>query len=717
MLFAFSSCDAVLNSLSTDEENNQNKTEQKDDKKDPSNTGDEESNGNEGGTETKVPTSLADFVGTVYLVDSYMYYFFKDANTIITCTDWGNDRYGDIEEKEIGKDGTFCDSGLDCKIKVADGKLIMYRSERWEAEKADDTEGLYGNWEWKDEGAENPNPKSYVVTETTISIYGEEKPYTLKDGLLIGSDNEPIAYYDGTHLSVGFFRNLTKVTDSAKLKKIKKAILGDDYVEEGEDSGEGNGGEGGEETKVPTSLADFVGTSLVYSEDPDWYYNYYMYVKDADTIVTCSKNNETGKYWISEDKVQEDGSFWSDALTLSFKIKVVAGKLILYRSNVYYEKDTYADVKKDETEGLYGTWEFEDAAAEHPYPKTYVITKETFSYDECGYEDYDEKNATTKSYTLDDGLLISDGEVFAYYDGTSLYTIGVLELKKVAEETLAEEIKKHAIDPDKDDDEEEEDPEPYIPDNPEEPVEPEEPEEQLYKGEETEDSVLAKDAGYFEISSVEDFDTIRRVICDGTNIIKTNLGYNVEATKANYKIMNDIDVTGKWNKLNVYGKDFEGVIDGQGHTIKGLTGYLFHDTKNKPIVKDLILEDYVFYTNYGDNSPLGLQFHGYAIGVQVIGTKPYGTSWNNNFPILTRNGTTVGCIYTYPDTVVLTDKSNEVATVDGNTSATAEKVAALNTEIIEWNTGKQTTDILYCNWHFEIADGKYVLVSGAPAQN
>ena len=122
----------------TDEENNQNKTEQKDDKKDPSNTGDEESNGNEGGTETKVPTSLADFVGTVYLVDSYMYYFFKDANTIITCTDWGNDRYGDIEEKEIGKDGTFCDSGLDCKIKVADGKLIMYRSERWEAEKADD---------------------------------------------------------------------------------------------------------------------------------------------------------------------------------------------------------------------------------------------------------------------------------------------------------------------------------------------------------------------------------------------------------------------------------------------------------------------------------------------------------------------------------------------------------------------------------------------------
>ena len=83
MLFAFSSCDAVLNSLSTDEENNQNKTEQNDDKKDPSNTGDEESNGNEGGTETKVPTSLADFAGTVYLVDSYMYYFFKDANTII----------------------------------------------------------------------------------------------------------------------------------------------------------------------------------------------------------------------------------------------------------------------------------------------------------------------------------------------------------------------------------------------------------------------------------------------------------------------------------------------------------------------------------------------------------------------------------------------------------------------------------------------------------
>ncbi len=208
-----------------------------------------------------------------------------------------------------------------------------------------------------------------------------------------------------------------------------------------------------EETKVPTSLADFAGTALVYREDPDWYYNYYMYVKDADTIVTCSKKNETGEYWISEDKVQEDGSFWSDALTWSFKIKVVAGKLILYRSNVYYEKDIYADVKKDETEGLYGTWEFEDAAAERPYPKTYVITKETFSYDECGYEDYDEKNATTKSYTLDDGLLISDGEVFAYYDGTSLYTIGVLELKKVSEETLAEEIKKHAIDPDKDDDE------------------------------------------------------------------------------------------------------------------------------------------------------------------------------------------------------------------------------------------------------------------------
>ena len=477
----------------------------------------------------------------------------------------------------------------------------------------------------------------------------------------------------------------------------------------------------GEETKVPATLADFAGTSLVYSEDPDWYYNYYMYVKDADTIVTCSKNNETGKYWISEDKVKEDGSFWSDALTWSFKIKVAAGKLILYRSNVYYNEDIYADVKKDETEGLYGTWEFEDAAAERPYPKTYVITKETFSYDECRYEDYDEENATTKSYTLDDGLLISDGEVFAYYDGTSLYTIGVLELKKVAEETLAEEIKKHAIDPDKDDDdEEEEDPEPYIPDNPEEPedpVEPEEPEEQLYKGEETEDSVLAKDAGYFEISSVEDFDTIRRVICDGTNIIKTNLGYNVEATKANYKIMNDIDVTGKWNKLNGYGKDFEGVIDGQGHKIIGLTGYLFQDTKNTPIVKDLILEDFVFYTNYGDNSPLGLQFHGYAIGVQVIGTEPDGTSWNKNFPILTKNGTTVGCIYTYPDTVVLTDKSNEVATVDGNTSATAEKVAALNAEIVEWNAEKQITDILYCNWHFEESEGKYVLLSGAPAQD
>ncbi|MCR4733971.1 MAG: hypothetical protein K5829_03065 [Treponema sp.] len=33
-----------------------------------------------------------------------------------------------------------------------------------------------------------------------------------------------------------------------------------------------------EETKLPTSLADLVGTSFIYSEDPNWL-NVYVYVK------------------------------------------------------------------------------------------------------------------------------------------------------------------------------------------------------------------------------------------------------------------------------------------------------------------------------------------------------------------------------------------------------------------------------------------------------
>ena len=462
MLFTFSSCDALLGALNNLDNQENNNTEQQDDENEPADTGDEEGKGNEGETETKIPTTLADFAGTsfVYSEDPdwlFNYYMYvKDGKTIVSCIKVNSTGEYGVSEDKVEEDGYFFSNAFTktLKIKVIAGRLFTYSSnmgdegDSFANEKQDERAGVYGTWKYS-EYFEDPNAVYTEITETTIKI-GEEpaKTYTLKDGLFIcgeGNNEQIVAYYDGTDLFTIGMLKLVEITDEAKAKEIKKAILGDEYVDD-------EGGSG-EETKVPTSLADFVGTSFVYREDPDWYYNYYMYVKDADTIVTCSKTNETGEYWISEDKVQEDGSFWSDVLTWSFKIKVVAGKLILYRSNVYYKEDLYADVKKDETEGLYGTWEFEDAAAERPYPKTYVITKETFSYDECGYEDYDEENATTKSYTFDDGLLISDGEVFAYYDGTSLYTIGVLELKKVAEETLAEEIKKHAIDPDKDDDE------------------------------------------------------------------------------------------------------------------------------------------------------------------------------------------------------------------------------------------------------------------------
>lgn len=354
---------------------------------------------------------------------------------------------------------------------------------------------------------------------------------------------------------------LTLIAVIAMLFAYSSCVVSSNNNDE-EQKGPDNGSE--KETKVPESLADLVGESFIYYESTS--YTKYVYVKDAKTLSFLQKEDGNDSWWTEDSEVGDDGRFYNEIVQGPTAMKIADGRFFMYFSEVCYRDVWACEKDDDDKEALTGTWMYWESWAENPHPKKYVITEDKITeYYVSSYSDTETED-WTKNYTLKEGLLLdSDNNIIAYYDGENLHTNGIRELTKITDSAKAEEIKKAALgENESEDDEGGDDPDPAVPDNPNDSEDPEEPEEQLYKGEEKTDPVLAKNAGYVEIKTVEDFDTVRRVICDGTNIIKTNLGYNIEATKATYKIMNDIDVTGKWNKLNVYGKDFEGVIDGQG---------------------------------------------------------------------------------------------------------------------------------------------------------
>ncbi|MCR4953092.1 MAG: hypothetical protein K6A43_03360 [Treponema sp.] len=643
MLCAFSGCDALLSSLMNGEQEEPEK-EQPDSQKEKDDNG---------GEETKLPTSLADLTGTsfIYTEDPNwmnVYVYVKDSKTLtfVSNNPKNEDSKYNSSDSEVDEAGRFLSDATTrfYSMKIIDGRLFFYYSssayeiedegkDSWACEKDDKSEGLIGSWMYLEDW---PYSTKYVVTEDKITQYSVDKEegttekewsktYTLKNGLLLDSDNNIIAYYDGINLHTEGITELTKITDAAKAEKIKKAALGDDYVDDDEGGEEpetiedlvgtyfqeeyldayfylkdastvvlfdvnseeayeetlndgkfkiqiftykftggkciayrdsikvatkqdvtgeylgtwfasdpingiytytviftedkvsiidndeettrdykytykdglfhlengddemylylendnlyldtcivnsakpeeikptilnaindkaGSGeNQGGEETKVPTSLADLVGSAFIMEENPN-YLNYYLYVKDANTIVTCAKDNFNGKWWTGENELEDNGYFYSCFDHMGRKIKVAAGKFIILGASVSNrEKDRYEAWKVDGTDGLYGFWEWANPGYENYVLTTFKITEDTFSEFECdGYENWDKYSswAETKSYKLNDGLLIGDdGEIIAYYD-TALHTYGVEELTKVTDEAVLATIKKSTLDP------------------------------------------------------------------------------------------------------------------------------------------------------------------------------------------------------------------------------------------------------------------------------
>ncbi len=250
------------------------------------------------------------------------------------------------------------------------------------------------------------------------------------------------------------------------------------------------------------------------------------------------------------------------------------------------------------------------------------------------------------------------------------------------------------------------------------PIDYSEKTEPLYNGELLEDEFIPEEAKWFEIKTLEDVEYLNRVTEKGTGILKTSLGYKIDASKANYKLMTDIIISELPFSFNIlFNFVLYGVFDGQGHKITGLNKNkndqkLFYGISKTSVIKDLIIDDYVYHsTTYSGDVPFTFNGNeGTFIGVQISGTgikKDY-------YPIT--KGKTVGCIYTYPDTNYFKITDKNIATVNGKNKASSTKIASLNAEIITWNTGKATTDPLYCDWHFEESNGSYVLVVGAPKE-
>jgi len=424
MLFAFSSCDALLDIIGNQEEQPQEEEPEE---------------------EPKIPTSLADFAGETFVCyenpeTGYgTFAYVKDEKTIYFLRI--DDDFSYSEDSEIGDSGIFWNEvfGRARAMKIIDGRFFIYLSstnyeietyheDLHACEKQDDSEGLIGTWRYNDPG-EHPRPCDYEITTDTITQYRVDidentrskewsKTYTEKNGLLLDSDNDILAYYDGKSLHTEGINELIKITDAAKAKKIKKAA-----------------GIKDEDEKDPESTAikidDVVGNVYFLQNSPestvnDNQVNLY-YIDDSTTITQFYQNSS---YYdndlpmknminaIKDDVINISYSYYSgdqncietDTKTLSYA--VYDNSIIAYDTG-----ESFPLTKTSGGDGLYGTWE---------------VTFEYYQWGEYHTKtvklEIDETTANSEKYTNDNGFIsIKHGEdMYAdcenfYYDGKTVY--------------------------------------------------------------------------------------------------------------------------------------------------------------------------------------------------------------------------------------------------------------------------------------------------------
>ena len=222
ILFAFSSCDELLNSLANSEEQDQTKTEQKNDDNDSTDTGNEEGNG-EGGEETESEKSGIDgMVGKLFYQQTkskkqigdgrYLYFesstkvtqFLDDiASTgqfipVITKSASIKDN---VLEFSYTEDDWYYNQVNPLKLVFIDNVIIAY-SEVQDTiyTKTSDGEGLYGSWEYIDK---NENIRTFIIDETKAGTEEEEMyEYTNENGLIMYGEgwDSGCCYYDGKNL-------------------------------------------------------------------------------------------------------------------------------------------------------------------------------------------------------------------------------------------------------------------------------------------------------------------------------------------------------------------------------------------------------------------------------------------------------------------------------------------------------------------------------------
>lgn len=413
MLFAFSSCDALLDIIGN-QENQTEKEKEDDDKPEP---------------ETKVPTTLADFAGETFVCyenpeTGYgTFAYVKDEKTIYFLRI--DDDFSYSEDSEIDESGIFWNEvfGRAHAMKIVDGRFFIYiSSSNYEietyhedlhaCEKQDDSAGLIGTWRYCDT-SDHPRPCDYEITTNTITKYVLDdsdydtrtqewsKTYTEKNGLLLDSDNDILAYYDGESLHTEGINELIKITDAAKAKKIKKAILGDEYVDD----------EGG--NTIPKTFEDCIGT---YHYWKDYYYEeteYYAYIKDKKTIILYNIADKSLKESINYGEGFDGFMPWDIGIDVRPN-----GELVCYRTMFGHA------IKTDDKEGLYGNW-IDQTEQEHEF----VIDENTVNgvkyVNKSNFLDFEDN-----SYSYD-----------LYYDGEYLWTEGAGEFKRVDEKDLSAEIK------------------------------------------------------------------------------------------------------------------------------------------------------------------------------------------------------------------------------------------------------------------------------------
>lgn len=425
MLCAFSGCDALLSSLMNGEQEEQEKEQPDSQKEKDDNVGEE----------TKVPTSLADLVGTSFIFREdpnwmYVYVYVKDSKTLTFVINNPNNEDSKYYsyDSEVDEEGRFYadEIGRPSVMKIVDGRWFFYFSEAssdgdsWACEKDDESEGLIGSWMYLEEW---PYSKKYVVTEDKITQYRVDKEertteekwsktYTLKNGLLFDSDNNIIAYYDGKILHTQGINEFTKITDSAKAKEIKNAALGDEYKDDDE-GGIGEGGENEGETTIPKTFEECIGT---YHYWKDYYYGeteYIAYIKDSRTIILYNIADKSIKTSTNYGEGFEDFMPWDLAIDVRPN-----GELVCYRTMFDHA------IKTDDKEGLYGNW-IDQTEQGHEF----VIDENTVNgvkyVNKSNFLDFEDN-----SYSYD-----------LYYDGEYLWTEGAGEFKRIPEKDLESEVK------------------------------------------------------------------------------------------------------------------------------------------------------------------------------------------------------------------------------------------------------------------------------------